>query len=74
MEFPDQDKKNPAYEHIDAETTMGKRNGTQAGDPSKGAKVSRLIWSWTIERNYANKTAFSFARLCGRLQRWRIRP
>lgn len=31
------EKKNPAYDHIDAEATMKKRNGTQAGDPKKGA-------------------------------------
>jgi NAD(P)-dependent dehydrogenase (short-subunit alcohol dehydrogenase family) len=31
--------KHPAYDHIDAETAMGKRNGTQAGDPKKGAQA-----------------------------------
>jgi NAD(P)-dependent dehydrogenase (short-subunit alcohol dehydrogenase family) len=31
--------KHPAYDHIDAKTAMGKRNGTQPGDPKKGAKV-----------------------------------
>ena len=30
-------KRHPAYDHIDAETNMKKRNGTQAGDPRKGA-------------------------------------
>ncbi|KAF2760541.1 NAD(P)-binding protein [Pseudovirgaria hyperparasitica] len=31
------ENKNPAYDHIDAKTAMGKRNGTQAGDPYKAA-------------------------------------
>lgn len=31
------DSKNPAYDHIDAKKQMGERNGTQAGDPAKGA-------------------------------------
>ncbi|KAI9727335.1 MAG: hypothetical protein M1828_006955 [Chrysothrix sp. TS-e1954] len=31
--------KNPAYDHINAKDAMGKRNGTQAGDPQKGAKA-----------------------------------
>jgi len=31
--------KHPAYDHIDAKKAMGERNGTQAGDPSKAAKV-----------------------------------
>jgi hypothetical protein len=31
--------KNPAYDHIDAKTNMGKRNGAQPGDPKKGAQV-----------------------------------
>jgi hypothetical protein len=30
--------KSPAYDHLDAESAMKKRNGTQAGDPKKGAK------------------------------------
>jgi len=29
----------PAYEHLDAKEKMGKMNGTQTGDPSKGAKA-----------------------------------
>jgi hypothetical protein len=33
------EKKNPAYDHIDAKKTMGERHGTQAGDPPKAAKV-----------------------------------
>lgn len=33
------DKKNPAYDHLDAEKNMKARNGTQAGDPPKAAKV-----------------------------------
>ncbi|KAF2864606.1 hypothetical protein BDV95DRAFT_629316 [Massariosphaeria phaeospora] len=37
MEFGE--KKNPAYDHIDAKETMGKRHGTQAGDPPKAAKA-----------------------------------
>jgi hypothetical protein len=37
MEFPDSAHKNPAYDHLDAEKSMGERNGTQAGDPKKGA-------------------------------------
>lgn len=32
-------KKHPAYDHIDAEKQMKQRNGTQAGDPAKGAKA-----------------------------------
>jgi len=31
------EEKNPAYDHIDAKKQMGERNGTQAGDPQKGA-------------------------------------
>lgn len=31
--------KNPAYDHINAKENMGKRNGTQAGDPPKGAEA-----------------------------------
>ncbi|GAB7366743.1 hypothetical protein MBLNU230_g0698t1 [Neophaeotheca triangularis] len=31
------EEKNPAYDHIDAKKQMGERNGTQAGDPKKGA-------------------------------------
>ena len=37
MAFPE--KRHPAYEHIDAQKAMGARNGTQAGDPIKGAKA-----------------------------------
>lgn len=33
------ENKNPAYDHINAEETMGKRHGTQAGDPAKAGKV-----------------------------------
>jgi hypothetical protein len=29
----------PAYDHINAKENMGKRNGTQAGDPAKGAQA-----------------------------------
>jgi len=36
MAFAD---KHPAYDHIDAEKQMKQRNGTQAGDPVKGAKA-----------------------------------
>ena len=37
MQFPE--KKHPAYDHLDAERIMGEANGTQAGDPIKGAKA-----------------------------------
>lgn len=37
MAFPE--KKNPAYDHLDAEKSMKERNGKQAGDPKKGAKA-----------------------------------
>lgn len=37
MAFPE--KRHPAYDHMDAKDTMNKRNGTQAGDPPKGAKA-----------------------------------
>lgn len=37
MQFPE--KKHPAYDHLDAEKMMGETNGTQAGDPQKGAKA-----------------------------------
>ena len=37
MTFPE--KKHPAYDHLDAKELMTKRNGTQAGDPPKGAKA-----------------------------------
>ncbi|THV85928.1 NAD(P)-binding protein [Aureobasidium pullulans] len=30
--------KNSAYDHLDAKKSMGERNGTQAGDPKKGAR------------------------------------
>lgn len=33
------DEKNKAYDHIDAKKQMGERNGTQAGDPKKGAEA-----------------------------------
>lgn len=33
------EKKHPAYDHIDAKDTMGKRNGTQVGDPVKGGRA-----------------------------------
>jgi len=37
MSFPE--KRHPAYDHMDAKDAMTKRNGTQAGDPPKGAKA-----------------------------------
>lgn len=37
MAFVDEEHKNPAYDHLNAKEAMGKRNGTQAGDPRKGA-------------------------------------
>ncbi|KAK2625443.1 hypothetical protein QTJ16_004755 [Diplocarpon rosae] len=37
MAFPE--KRHPAYDHIDAKAQMEKRNGTQAGEPAKGAKA-----------------------------------
>ena len=37
MTFPE--KRHPAYDHMDAKDTMTKKNGTQAGDPPKGAKA-----------------------------------
>lgn len=33
------EEKCEAYDHIDAKRAMGERNGTQAGDPHKGAKA-----------------------------------
>ncbi|KAF1350227.1 hypothetical protein BDV97DRAFT_296642 [Delphinella strobiligena] len=33
------ENKNKAYDHIDAKKAMGERNGTQAGDPKKGAQA-----------------------------------
>lgn len=39
MDFAE--NKNPAYDHINAKETMTNRNGTQAGDPPKGA---RAMW------------------------------
>lgn len=33
------EKKSAAYDHLDGKTAMGKRNGTQAGDPEKGGKA-----------------------------------
>jgi len=32
-------ERHPAYDHLDAKTLMGKRSGTQVGDPKKGAKA-----------------------------------
>lgn len=32
-------ERHPAYDHLDAKKAMGERNGTQAGDPIKGAKA-----------------------------------
>lgn len=37
MAFPE--KRHPAYDHIDAKKQMNARNGTQAGEPLKGAKA-----------------------------------
>ncbi|TVY64343.1 putative oxidoreductase [Lachnellula suecica] len=37
MAFPE--KRHPAYDHLNAEQSMKERNGTQAGDPPKGAKA-----------------------------------
>ncbi|ESZ91430.1 putative Uncharacterized oxidoreductase [Sclerotinia borealis F-4128] len=37
MQFAE--KKHPAYNHLDAKESMRKGNGTQAGDPKKGAKA-----------------------------------
>jgi NAD(P)-dependent dehydrogenase (short-subunit alcohol dehydrogenase family) len=37
MSFAEQ--RHPAYDHMDAKTIMEARNGTQAGDPVKGAKA-----------------------------------
>jgi len=37
MQFPE--KRHPAYDHLDAKAVMGKRHGTQIGDPVKGAKA-----------------------------------
>lgn len=31
--------KNQAYQHLDAEKNAKERNGTQAGDPAKGARA-----------------------------------
>jgi hypothetical protein len=33
------ENKNPAYDHINAKEAMGKRHGTQAGDPVKAGKA-----------------------------------
>lgn len=33
------ENKHTAYDHIDAKKAMGDRNGTQAGDPKKGAQA-----------------------------------
>jgi NAD(P)-dependent dehydrogenase (short-subunit alcohol dehydrogenase family) len=32
-------ERHPAYDHLNAKETMGKRHGTQVGDPKKGAKA-----------------------------------
>ena len=37
MAFADQ--RHPAYDHFNAKEAMGKRNGTQAGEPAKGARA-----------------------------------
>ncbi|KAL9065955.1 MAG: hypothetical protein Q9161_007870 [Pseudevernia consocians] len=37
MAFPK--KRHPAYDHMNAQKSMGERHGTQAGDPIKGAKA-----------------------------------
>ncbi|OCL13041.1 NAD(P)-binding protein [Glonium stellatum] len=37
MDFAE--NKNPAYDHINSKETMGKRHGTQAGDPPKAAQA-----------------------------------
>jgi len=37
MQFPE--KRHPAYDHIDSKANAEKNNGTQAGDPKKGAKA-----------------------------------
>ncbi|TGO25679.1 hypothetical protein BPAE_0075g00340 [Botrytis paeoniae] len=37
MQFPE--KRNPAYDHLNVKEAMEKTNGTQAGDPEKGAKA-----------------------------------
>lgn len=37
MAFVEDAHKNSAYDHLNAKEAMGKRNGTQAGDPRKGA-------------------------------------
>ena len=33
------ERKLPEYDHLNAEETMTKRNGTQVGDPAKGAEA-----------------------------------
>ena len=33
------EERHPAYDHINAKEAMGKRHGTQVGDPVKGAKA-----------------------------------
>lgn len=37
MKFPE--KRHPAYDHLNAEKSMGERNGTQVGDVNKAAKA-----------------------------------
>ena len=37
MLFPDE--RHPAYDHLNSKENMAKRNGSQAGDPIKGAKA-----------------------------------
>jgi NAD(P)-dependent dehydrogenase (short-subunit alcohol dehydrogenase family) len=39
MVFGEKKDKSGWYDHINAEETMGKRHGTQAGDPVKGARA-----------------------------------
>jgi len=34
-----EDKRHPAYDHLNAKEIMGKRHGTQTGDPVKGGKA-----------------------------------
>ncbi|EME47317.1 hypothetical protein DOTSEDRAFT_69297 [Dothistroma septosporum NZE10] len=39
MEFVDTKNKEQAYDHINAEETMGQRNGTQVGNPVEGGRA-----------------------------------
>lgn len=34
-----EETRHPAYDHLNAKEAMGKKNGTQAGDPKKGSKA-----------------------------------